>query len=78
MDLEDKPYTANHLLEHLDEVILSEDTVAAIAAVVKERTLDMTPERPSRRELLDVIRAAGGVPQSVAGRRTPRGTRQSR
>ena len=56
MDMEDKPYTANHLLERLDEVILSEDAVAAIAAVVKERALDMTPERPSRRELLDAIR----------------------
>lgn len=41
MDREDRPYTAKHLLEHLDEVVLSEDTIAAIAAVVKERTVDV-------------------------------------
>lgn len=51
MDREDRPYTAKHLLEHLDEVVLSEDTIAAIAAVVKERA-----ERPSRQKLLAAIR----------------------
>ena len=30
-------YTASHLLDHLDEILLAEDTVAAIEAVVDER-----------------------------------------
>ena len=35
--LGDERYTASHLLAHLDEVLLGEDTVMAIEAVVKER-----------------------------------------
>ncbi len=35
-----EPYTATQLLEHLDEVVLSEDMITAIDAVVKERELD--------------------------------------
>ena len=35
--LRDERYTASHLLAHLDEVLLGEDTVMAIKAVVKER-----------------------------------------
>ena len=38
--LRDERYTASHLLEHLDEVLLAEDTVTAIEAVVKEREHD--------------------------------------
>ena len=38
--LRDERYTASHLLEHLDEVLLAEDTVTAIEAVVKERAHD--------------------------------------
>ena len=38
--LRDERYTATHLLEHLDEVLLAEDTVTAIEAVVKEREHD--------------------------------------
>ncbi|MCY4373637.1 MAG: antitoxin VapB family protein [Spirochaetaceae bacterium] len=35
--LRDERYTASHLLEHLDEVLLAEDTVTAIEEVVNER-----------------------------------------
>ena len=35
--LRDERYTASQLLEHLDEVLLGEDAVTAIEAVVKER-----------------------------------------
>ena len=35
--LRDERYTASHLLAHLDEVLLGEDTVTAVEAVVKER-----------------------------------------
>ena len=35
--LRDERYTASHLLAHLDEILLGEDTVMAIEAVVKER-----------------------------------------
>ena len=35
--LRDERYTASHLLEHLDEVLLAEDTVTAIEQVVNER-----------------------------------------
>ncbi len=35
--LRDERYTASHLLEHLDEVLLAEDTVTAIEEVVSER-----------------------------------------
>ncbi len=38
--LRDERYTASHLLEHLDEVLLAEDTVAALEALVDEREHD--------------------------------------
>ena len=38
--LRDERYTARYLLEHLDEVLLAEDTVTAIEAVVQEREDD--------------------------------------
>jgi predicted CopG family antitoxin len=37
--LRDERYTASHLLEHIDEVLLAEDTLAALETVVKERDL---------------------------------------
>ena len=38
-DLADERYTASHLLEHIDEVLLAEDTLAALETVVNERDL---------------------------------------
>lgn len=38
--LRDQRYTASHLLEHVDEVLLAEDTIAAIETVVDERERD--------------------------------------
>ena len=38
--LRDERYTASHLLEHIDEVLLAEDTLAALETVVNERELD--------------------------------------
>ena len=38
--LRDERYTASHLLDHLDEVLLAEDTVTAMAEVVNEREHD--------------------------------------
>jgi predicted CopG family antitoxin len=38
--LRDERYTASHLLEHLDDVLLGEETVTAIEAVVEEREHD--------------------------------------
>ena len=38
--LRDERYTASHLLEHLDEVLLAEDTIAALEALVNERDSD--------------------------------------
>ena len=35
--LRDERYTASHLLEHIDEVLLAEDTLAALETVVNER-----------------------------------------
>ena len=45
--LRDERYTASQLLEHLDDVLLGEDAVTAIEAVVKEREHDR-PERVDR------------------------------
>ena len=38
--LRDERYTASHLLEHIDEVLLAEDTLAALETVVDERERD--------------------------------------
>ena len=38
--LQDERYTASHLLEHIDEVLLAEDTLAALETVVNERERD--------------------------------------
>ena len=38
--LRDERYTASHLLEHIDEVLLAEDTLAALETVVNERERD--------------------------------------
>ncbi len=35
--LQDERYTASHFLEHIDEVLLAEDTIAALETVVNER-----------------------------------------
>ena len=39
--LRDERYTASHLLEHLDDVLLAEDTVEAVEALVDERERDV-------------------------------------
>ena len=41
--LRDEQYTASHLLAHLDEILLGEDTVTAVEAVVKERERHLPP-----------------------------------
>lgn len=59
MDTEDKPYTAQHLLDHLDEFLLSEDAIAAIAEVMKERAVDMTTACFHAAPMPTMIRARG-------------------
>ena len=45
----DERYTASHLLGHLDEVLLADDTLAAVETVVGEREHDMpTPNATAR------------------------------
>lgn len=39
--LQDERHTASHLLDHLDEVLLAEDAVGAVEAVVSERERDV-------------------------------------
>ena len=38
--LRDERYTASHLLDHVDEILLAEDTLAALETVVNERERD--------------------------------------
>ena len=38
--LRDQRYTASHLLQHVDEVLLAEDTISALETVVDERGRD--------------------------------------
>ena len=54
--LRDERYTASHLLAHLDQILLGEDTVMAIESVVKERERHLLePSGPPHRCALRLL-----------------------